>query len=112
MHNEKSNHFLRVSRIVWAGTLLIWVLSEYAVMCFQIDRHLYRVGSMQFYYRPLTMTLPLMVGFGTLRRLEKALVLRGLDDEEQLSRGFGFVTLIFYLGITATVIEYCLRLPK
>jgi hypothetical protein len=112
VHSEVSNHKLQISQIIWTGALLIWILSEFVAIYFQIDRHLYRVGSMQFYYRPLMLTLPLMVGFGTFRRLEKVLVLQDLDGAEQLSRGFGFVTLIFYLEITATIMEYCLSCPK
>jgi hypothetical protein len=107
MRNDEFNCSLRVSRIIWVGAVLIWLLSEYVIMYSQIDRHLYRVSSMQFFYRPLMMSLPLAVGLGTFRRLEKVLALRGLDDAEHLSRGFGFVTFIFYLGLTATVIELC-----
>ena len=102
---EGSGRVLKSSRIVWAGVLVVWILTEYAVMHFQIERHLHRVSSIAFYYRPLMVTLPLAIGFSTCRRLEKVMNLSGSDNREHLSQGMGTVTLISYLTLLAALLD-------
>lgn len=106
MPNESTERLFRLSRVTWTASLLIWLISELLVMHVQLHRQMYSVFRLQFYYRPLMMILPLACAFGTFRRLENILGLRGIGDIEQLSRGFGFVTLIFYLGIVAAMMEF------
>jgi hypothetical protein len=113
MQGKKQIALLRANRVVWAGSLLIWAISEYLVVYFQIIDHLYNASTVQFYYRPIAMTLPLVVGFGIFRRLEKSFAFPDSVNVEQLSWGFGFVTLIFYLCLAATIMEFVVRFsPK
>lgn len=88
MQGKKQIALLRANRVVWVGSLLIWALSEYLVSYFQIVDHLYNASTVQFYYRPIAMTLPLAVGLDTFRRLEKSFAFLDSVNVEQLSWGF------------------------
>jgi hypothetical protein len=103
----KSNSGFQLSSAIWLGALFVWILSEYLVMRLQIDRRLFGVGSIEFYYRPLMLALPLAMGFGTFRRLGKIIRLKGEDELERLSRGFGNVMLVSYLTFLATFLRLC-----
>lgn len=105
MRTEAVGHPLKTSGVVWAGALLLWILTEYVVVHFQIARHLHSVSSMSFYYRPLMVTLPLAIGYTSCRRLEKVLNLDGLENREHVSRGMGSITLISYLTLVAALID-------
>jgi hypothetical protein len=105
MQIKDSKRTFCISRFIWIGTLLAWILTEYIVMYIEIAVHLYRICSIEFYYRPLMVTLPLAVGFNAFRWLEKALVLKEWDDREHLSRGLSTVTLVSYFALMAALLE-------
>jgi hypothetical protein len=95
----------KASQIVWGIVVLSWILTEYVVMHFQIAKHLHRMGTIAFYYRPLMMTLPLSVGFSTYRRLQEVMSLSGSESKEHLSRGMSSITLISYLTVLAALLD-------
>jgi hypothetical protein len=105
MEIEDFSHGVTASRLIWAGVLLVWVLTEYAVMHLQVKRQLHQLSSIAFYYRPLMITLPLAIGFITWRRLEKGINLSSSGNREQLSRGMGSVTLISYVTLLAALLD-------
>jgi ABC-type amino acid transport system permease subunit len=105
MQSEVTKQISPFSRILWAANLLIWLVAEIAVIHIEIERHLYRIGAINFYYRPLMVTLPLAVSFNVLRKLENVANLQEPNAREQLSRGIASIALVFYLVLISTLIE-------
>src|ERR1035437_663984 len=105
MKMEGSGRVLKSSRILWSAVLVVWILTEYAVMHFQFEKHLHQVSSIGFYYRPRMVTLPLAIGLSTCQRLMKVMNLSGSDHREVLSRGIGSVMLISYVTLLAALLD-------